>query len=106
VNVADEEPSPLDFFEKGDIFSAQHRFTIMFLLYLHRRVGFMELQRLLGVTSGNLDHHLRKLDEAGYVKTSYILGWRPLKVIEITSLGAKMFREYADGMRELLKYIE
>lgn len=97
---------PLDVLEQGEIFSAQHRFTVMFLLYLHRRAGFTELQRLLGVTPGNLDHHLRKLSEAGYVKTSHVLSWRPLKVVEITPLGVKMFREYAAGMRELLKYIE
>ncbi|MBN2334794.1 transcriptional regulator [Candidatus Bathyarchaeota archaeon] len=78
----------------------------MFLLYLHRRVGFTELQRLLGVTPGNLDHHLRKLVEAGYVKTSHVLDWRPLKVVEITSVGAEAFRDYAAGMRELLEQIK
>jgi DNA-binding MarR family transcriptional regulator len=104
--VADEEPSPLNSFDIGDIFSAQHRFTIMFLLYLYRRVGFTELQRLLGVSPGNLDHHLRRLSEAGYVKTSRVLDWRPLKVVEITSLGAEKLREYAATMREILRQIE
>ena len=97
---------PLDALEQGEIFSAQHRFTIMFLLYLHRRVGFTELQRLLGVSPGNLDHHLRRLSEVGYVKTSHVLDWRPLKVVEITSLGAEKLREYAATMRELLRQIE
>jgi len=97
---------PLDTLKQGDIFSAQHRFTIMFILYLHRRAGFTELQRLLGLSPGNLDHHLKKLSEAGYVKTSYVLDWKPLKMVEITSLGAKMFHEYAAEMRELLKLIE
>jgi len=78
----------------------------MFLLNLHRRAGFTELQRLLGLSPGNLDHHLRRLSEAGYVKTRYVLDLRPLKVVEITSLGAEVFREYAAGMRELLKLIE
>ena len=97
---------PLDVLERGEIFTAQHRFTIMFLLYLHRKVGFTELQRLLDLTPGNLDHHLRKLAEVGYVKMSHILDWRPLKMVEITSLGAEEFRTYAIGMKELLKYIE
>ena len=97
---------PLDVLERGEIFTAQHRFTIMFLLYLHRKVGFTELQRLLDLTPGNLDHHLKKLAEAGYVKTSHILDWRPLKMVEITPLGSKEFRTYAIGMKELLKYIE
>ena len=101
-----ELSDPLEVLERGEIFSAQHRFTIMFLLYLHEKAGFTELQRLLGVTPGNLDHHLRKLAEVGYVKTRHVLDWRPLKVVESTSLGAKEFRDYAVGMRELLNLIE
>ena len=66
----------------------------------------VQLQKLLGVTPGNLDHHLRKLVEVGYVKTRHVLDWRPLKVAEITSLGAKEFRDYATGMQELLKLIK
>jgi len=97
---------PLDVLERGEIFTAQHRFTIMFLLYLHRKIGFTELQKLLDLTPGNLDHHLKKLAEIGYVKTSHILDWRPLKMVEITPLGAKEFHTYAIGMKELLKYIE
>jgi DNA-binding MarR family transcriptional regulator len=106
VRETAELSDPLEVLERGEIFSAQHRFTIMFLLYLHEKAGFTELQRLLGVTPGNLDHHLRKLAEVGYVKTRHVLDWRPLKVVEITSLGAKEFRDYAVGMRELLNLIE
>ena len=97
---------PREVLERGELFSAQHRFTIMFLLYLHRKAGFTERQTLLEVTPGNLDHHLRKLTEAGYVKTSHVLDWRPLKMVEITSRGAEEFRDYAAGMRELLEYIK
>jgi DNA-binding MarR family transcriptional regulator len=106
VRETAELSDPLKVLERGEIFSAQHRFTIMFLLYLHEKAGFTELQRLLGVTPGNLDHHLRKLAEVGYVKTRHVLDWRPLKVVEITSLGAREFRDYAVGMRELLNLIE
>ena len=98
--------NPLDVLDRGDVFTAQQRFSIMFLLYFHGKVGFTELQRLLGVTPGNLDHHLRRLVGEGYVKTSHVLDWRPLKMVEITSLGAKRFREYAIEMRNLLNLIE
>jgi DNA-binding transcriptional ArsR family regulator len=50
--------------------------TIMLLLYLHKKVGFTELQKLLQLTPGNLDHHLRKLTQAGYIKTTKTLSWR------------------------------
>ena len=103
--MAERETEPLEIFEKGGIFSAQQRFTIMLLLYLHRKAGFTEVQKLLQLTPGNLDHHVRRLEEAGYVKTHHVLDWRPLKVIEITKLGATAFREYAINLRQLLEQI-
>lgn len=103
--MAEEAPDPLEILEKGGVFSSQHRFTIMLLLYLHKKAGFTEVQRLLGLTPGNLDHHLRRLEEVGYVKTRHVLDWRPLKVVEITKLGATAFREYAVNLRKLLEQV-
>ena len=90
----------------GGLFSEPHRLTIMLLLYLHRRVRFKDMQKLLHLTPGNLDHHIRRLEQAGYVKTRYILSWRPLVVIEITEDGAKAFRDYATRVRRLLEKVE
>jgi DNA-binding MarR family transcriptional regulator len=103
--LVEDEAGPLEIFEKRSIFSAQQRFTIMLLLYLHKKAGFTELQRLLQLTPGNLDHHVRRLEEAGYVKTRHVLDWRPLKVIEITRAGAMAFKEYAINLRQLLEQI-
>lgn len=103
--MAEKVVEPLELPERQGIFSAQQRFTIMLLLYLHKSAGFTELQKLLGLTPGNLDHHLRKLEEVGYIKTRHILDWRPLKVIEITKTGAMSFREYAVSLRQLLEQV-
>ena len=106
VGIELEEKEPLEIFEAGGIFSAQQRFTIMLLLYLHKKVGFTELQNLLQLTPGNLDYHLRKLEEVGYVKTHHVLDWRPLKVVEISRHGTHAFREYAVNLRKLLDQIK
>jgi DNA-binding MarR family transcriptional regulator len=103
--MAENGVEPLDALEKGGIFSAQQRFTIMLLLYLHKKTGFTELQKLLQLTPGNLDHHVRKLEEVGYVKTRHVLDWRPLKVIEISKEGSRAFREYAINLRQLLEQV-
>ncbi len=92
--------------EKADLFSALPRLTIMLLIYLHKNVGFTELQKLLQLTPGNLDHHVRKLEQAGYVKTRQIFSWRPLKVIEITNEGANTFRDYAIKLKKLLETVK
>jgi DNA-binding MarR family transcriptional regulator len=97
---------PRDLVPKDDVFSTQPRFSIMLLLYFHQKVGFTELQKLLELTPGNLDHHIRKLEGAGFVKTCWMLSWRPLKGIEITKEGAQKFREYAIKLKELLESIK
>ena len=103
--MAEKEVEPLEVFDIGGIFSAQQRFTIMLLLYLHKKAGFTELQKLLQLTPGNLDHHVRKLEEVGYVKTRHVLDWRPLKVIEISKAGAQAFKDYAINLRKLLEQV-
>ena len=101
----EDEVKPPKIFDKGGVFTSHQRFTIMLLLYLHKRAGFTELQKLLQVTPGNLNHHIRKLEEAGYVKTHHVLDWRPLKVVEISKEGARALREYAINLRALLEQI-
>ena len=99
--MAEKEIEAPEIHDKGGIFSAQQRFTIMLLLYLHKRAGFTEVQKLLQLTPGNLDHHVRKLEEVGYVRTRHVLDWRPLKVIEISKAGSQAFRDYAVNLRKL-----
>ena len=77
----------------------------MYLLFLKRKIGFIELKQLLKLTPGNLDHHLRKLEESGLVRSRRTLSWRPLVVVEITPSGVETFREYIFKLRGLLEKI-
>ena len=77
----------------------------MYLLFLKRRIGFIQLKQLLGLTPGNLDHHIRKLEEIGLVRNRRTISWRPLVVIEITPSGAETFRGYIVKLRGLLSKI-
>jgi DNA-binding MarR family transcriptional regulator len=74
----------------------------MYLLFLKRRIGFIELKQLLGLTPGNLDHHIRKLEETGLVRSRRTISWRPLVVVEITPSGGDTFREYIIKLKGLL----
>lgn len=87
------------------VFQSQPRFSIMYLLFLKRRIGFIELKQLLGLTPGNLDHHIRKLEETELVRSRRTISWRPLVVIEITPSGAETFREYIFKLKGLLSKI-
>ena len=91
---------------KKEIFADHPRFTIMFLIFLNKTVGFTELQRLLKLTPGNLDHHIKKLEKAGYVKIRKKISWRPLNVVEITDQGVEAFRNYTSDLKQMLEKIK
>jgi DNA-binding MarR family transcriptional regulator len=87
------------------VFQSQPRFSIMYLLFLKRKVGFIELKQLLGLTPGNLDHHIRKLEDAELVRSRRVISWRPLVIVEITPSGAEIFRGYIVRLKGLLEGI-
>jgi DNA-binding MarR family transcriptional regulator len=87
------------------VFQSQPRFSIMYLLFLKRKIGFIELKQLLKLTPGNLDHHLRKLEESGLIRSRRVLSWKPLVVVEITTTGNASFREYICKLRRIIEKI-
>ncbi|MFX1535653.1 MAG: transcriptional regulator [Promethearchaeota archaeon] len=90
-----------------EIFTTSVRLTIMILLYTHKKVNFTDLQKLLHITPGNLDHHIRKLEHIKYVKTyKKLFPRRPLTVVEITNFGKNAFREYVKNFRDILNKIQ
>jgi DNA-binding MarR family transcriptional regulator len=93
---------PLALSDAERVFQAQPRLSIIYLLFLKRRVGFTDLAHLLGLTPGNLDHHVRKLEEAGFVKTRKVISWKPLVAVEITREGAETFRGYVVKLRSMI----
>lgn len=96
---------PLTLSEEERVFQSQPRFSIVYLLFLKRKIGFIQLKDLLGLTPGNLDHHLKKLEGAGLIRNRRVLSWRPLVVVEITSEGVETFRNYIVRLKSLLEEI-
>lgn len=67
------------------------------------RLAFTRLQRLLGMTAGNLTTHLRKLEEARYVRVEKTRAGRaPVTHLELTSHGRAAFEDYTRALRGLL----
>ncbi|MFX0087684.1 MAG: transcriptional regulator, partial [Candidatus Hodarchaeota archaeon] len=89
------------------LFTTSVRLTIMILLLNHKKINFTEMQKLLQLTPGNLDHHLRKLVDAHYVKTYKKLSSlrKPLTMVEITDNGKKDFIEYIKKFKDVLDNI-
>ncbi|MFV0634583.1 transcriptional regulator [Demequina sp.] len=67
------------------------------------QVTFPGLQKLLGMTAGNLTTHLAKLEAAGYVDISKTFaGRKPVTYIALTHEGRGAFRSYRHALLDLL----
>ena len=103
----ESDDSEIEIPTSNTIFSISARFNIMLLLYVHKKISFTEMQKLLGLTSGNLNHHLNKLIENNYVDTKkMIFSKRPINMIFITEKGKNKFSEYLQKFKEILESIE
>jgi DNA-binding MarR family transcriptional regulator len=61
---------------------------------------FKALKEYLGVTDGNLSSHLKKLEDAKYVKIKKSFeGKRPKTVVLITEIGKRAFRDYIEALK-------
>lgn len=88
------------------IFTTSIRLTIMLILFSHKKILLNELKSILELTSGNLDHHLRKLETIGYITTrKSFFPTRPLTIVEITKEGFDAFKEYLSKIKEVLNQI-
>jgi len=66
-------------------------------------LSFTRLQEMIDLTSGNLITHLRKLEEAGYVKSDKTgSGIASRTSVALTPRGREALDEYARALRSVL----
>ncbi len=66
-------------------------------------LSFTRLQDLIGLTPGNLITHLRKLDDAGYVRMDKSgSGVNALTTVALTHNGRAALEHYTAALRQLL----
>jgi DNA-binding MarR family transcriptional regulator len=67
------------------------------------KLSFPRLQKLLGMTAGNLSTHLRKLEDAGYVGVEKThRGRTPATYLWLTREGRQALEDYTAALRQLL----
>ena len=67
-------------------------------------VDFSSLRDLLDVTDGNLGAHLRKLEEAAYIKINKtFIDRKPRTFLAITPLGKKVFKGHVAALESIIK---
>lgn len=93
-------------FEIGKIDEVIHgRLRLGIVAYLANAevADFNTLKAALDATQGNLSVHLRKLEEAGYIRIEKSFHDRkPLTRVRLTPAGREAFAEYLDAMAKLV----
>jgi len=86
-----------------DVIHGRLRLGVMAYLSTAESADFNTLKAKLGATDGNLSVHLKKLEEAGYVRIDKrFVGRKPLTEVALTDPGRAAFIRYLDAMRALV----
>lgn len=98
-----EDNNPYDHAAIDDIIHGRLRLGIMAYLSTVSPAIFGELRDKVGATDGNLSTHLRKLEEAGYVRQEKrFVGRRPQTRIFLTDTGRKAWLAWIAQMQSLI----
>ena len=91
-----------DFRRLDPLIHAPARMAIMSYLAVRDAVSFNELSERLELTDGNLESHLRKLEEAGYlgVRKSF-LGRKPHTSYRMLAKGRSAFERYLSELAKI-----
>ena len=78
------------------------RLALMALLYKADEADFLFLLRESGLTKGNLQSHLARLEEGGYIaiEKSFV-GKIPRTVCRMTPTGRQAFKRYRTELKKL-----
>ncbi len=87
----------------NDVIHGRVRLAIMAFLSGAGTADFTELKERVGGTDGNLSVHIRKLEDAGYVKVEKrFKGRRPQTLCHLTKKGREAWIAYISQMEALL----
>lgn len=99
--------NPFDHAQIDDVIHGRLRLGIMAYLSTASPAIFGELKDKVGATDGNLSTHLRKLEDAGYVKQEKrFVGRRPQTRVFLTESGRKAWLAWIDQMQGLMRAAE
>ena len=81
---------------------SQARLGVISVLVSRRDATFSDLKELLSLTQGNLNVHLRKLEDAGYIEvTKEFVDRRPRTTMAITPMGRRAFTEHLEKLNAI-----
>lgn len=95
--------NPFDHTTVDEVIHGRLRLGVMAYLSTAGEATFADLKAQVGATDGNLSTHLRKLEDAGYVRLEKaFVGRRPRTTIQLTSSGRAAWLVWLDRIRGLM----
>ncbi len=95
-----------NFAELDSVIHSRVRLAIMILLLQTESAKFTYLKKEIDVSDGNLSSHLRKLEEAKYIKMKKSFENRkPKTAISLTEKGRVALNEYTKNLEEYLHLV-
>lgn len=96
------DESPFDHNQLDDIIHGRIRLGVVAYLSAVESALFGELRDRVGATDGNLSAHLRKLEDAGYVRADKsFVNRKPQTRLSLTPEGRKAWRAWLDRIDAL-----
>ena len=96
-------PKPIDLRDLDTLIHSPARLAIMALLAGGNELEFTLLRERLELTDGNLSTHMRKLEEAGYVKcVKSFLARRPRTSYRISVRGRAAFERHVRALEQVV----
>lgn len=93
-----------DYREINDVIHGRVRLAVMAYLSGAGSAEFNELKAKIGGTDGNLSVHLRKLEDAGYVRVQKtFVNRKPLTLCHLSKKGRAAWIAYITQMDELMR---
>ena len=97
-------PDLEDFLSVDRLVHEPARLVILTVLVEAEEVEFRFLERVSGLTKGNLSGHLAKLEEAGYlVVRKFFRGKLPATSLRITRAGRSALKKYRQQLNQALR---
>lgn len=98
------EQNPFDHNAIDDVIHGRIRLGIVAYLSAVESALFSELRDKVGATDGNLSAHLRKLEEAGYVRVDKsFVNRKPQTRLSLTHAGRQAWNIWLDRIERLTK---
>ena len=98
-----ERVPEFDYRELDEIIHSRPRLGIMSILATAQQAEFTQLRERLELTDGNLSTHLKRLEDAGYIKSKKsFVDRKPKSSYVLSAKGRKAFGIYLDQIERLI----